>query len=86
MADEFSSGPAIVSLRGVGKTFPNGVAALQDATFEIREGEFVSLLGPDRAKAQSQALVDQAIAHLAQHGREADLLRALARYIVERKH
>ena len=47
---------------------------------------FVSLLGPQRARAQAQALVDQAVAHLAQHGREADLLRALARYIVERKH
>jgi farnesyl diphosphate synthase len=47
---------------------------------------FVSLLGPDRARAQAQALVEQSIAHLAQHGSEADLLRALARYIVERKH
>jgi farnesyl diphosphate synthase len=47
---------------------------------------FVSLLGPDRARAQAQALVEQSVAHLAQHGSEADLLRALARYIVERKH
>ena len=29
-------------------------------------------------------LADQAIGHLASHGAEADLLRALARYIVER--
>jgi NitT/TauT family transport system ATP-binding protein len=36
----------IVSLRGVGKIFPNGVAALRDATFSVREHEFVSLLGP----------------------------------------
>jgi NitT/TauT family transport system ATP-binding protein len=36
----------IVSLRAVGKTFPNGVAALRDATFSVREHEFVSLLGP----------------------------------------
>ncbi len=47
---------------------------------------FVSLLGPERARAQAQALVDQAIAHLAQHGKEADLLRAIARYIIERNH
>ena len=46
MADAFAPGPAIVSLRGVGKKFPNGVTALRDATFDIREGEFVSLLGP----------------------------------------
>ena len=46
MADAFAPGPAIVSLRGVAKNFPNGVVALRDATFDIREGEFVSLLGP----------------------------------------
>ena len=45
---------------------------------------FVSLLGPDRARSQARMLVDQAIAHLAQHGPEADLLRTLARFIVER--
>lgn len=47
---------------------------------------FVSLLGAERARAQATMLVDQAIAHLAQHGAEADLLRALARFIVERNH
>jgi farnesyl diphosphate synthase len=45
---------------------------------------FVSLLGPDRARAQARMLVDQAVAQLASHGAEAELLRALARYIVER--
>jgi farnesyl diphosphate synthase len=45
---------------------------------------FVSLLGADRAREQARMLVDQAIAHLAQYGAEADLLRAIARYIVER--
>lgn len=47
---------------------------------------FVSLEGADRAREQSRMLVDQAIAHLASHGAEADLLRAIARYIVERDH
>jgi farnesyl diphosphate synthase len=47
---------------------------------------FVSLLGAERARAQAHALVDQAVSHLAQHGQEADLLRAIARYIVERDH
>ena len=47
---------------------------------------FVSLLGEARAREQAAMLVDQAIAHLASHGAEADLLRALARYIVERDH
>ncbi|HZF45642.1 MAG TPA: polyprenyl synthetase family protein, partial [Sphingomonadaceae bacterium] len=45
---------------------------------------FVSLLGPERARDQAQALVDQAIGHLAVHGKEAELLRAIARFIVER--
>ena len=47
---------------------------------------FVSLLGPERARSQARVLVDQAVAQLASHGAEADLLRALARYIVERNH
>lgn len=45
---------------------------------------FLSLLGPDRAREQAHLLVEQAVAHLASHGPEADLLRALARFIVER--
>jgi len=45
---------------------------------------FVSLLGPERARGQAMALVDQAIGHLAQHGEEAELLCAVARFIVER--
>ena len=47
---------------------------------------FVSLMGLDGARAQARALVDQAIGHLSGYGTEADLLRALARYIVERDH
>jgi farnesyl diphosphate synthase len=47
---------------------------------------FLTLLGPDRAREQARMLVDQAIAHLSDHGSEADLLRAIARYIVERDH
>jgi farnesyl diphosphate synthase len=45
---------------------------------------FVTLMGVDKAREQARALVDQAIAHLASHGKEADMLRALARFIVER--
>lgn len=47
---------------------------------------FVTLMGADKARAQAQMLVDQAAAHLAGYGEEARLLRALARYIVERDH
>ncbi|MET0269124.1 MAG: polyprenyl synthetase family protein [Sphingomonas sp.] len=45
---------------------------------------FVSLMGLERARVQARMLVDQAIAHLHGFGAEADLLRALARYVVER--
>ena len=61
-----------------------GKALRKDA--EAGKETFVSLLGPERARAQASALVDQAIAHLAQHGKEADMLRDVARYIVERSH
>ena len=41
-----NSGPAIVSLRNVGKTFESGTVALDGFSFDVRDGEFVSLLGP----------------------------------------
>jgi farnesyl diphosphate synthase len=47
---------------------------------------FVSLLGVDRAREQARMLVDQAVGHLAGYGAEADLLRAIARYVIERDH
>ena len=47
---------------------------------------FVSLLGEERARQQAGFLVDQAIEHLSGHGSEADLLRAIARFAVERDH
>ncbi len=45
---------------------------------------FVSVMGLARAREQAHALVDQAIGHLAGFGREADLLRAIARFVIER--
>jgi NitT/TauT family transport system ATP-binding protein len=39
-------GAPLVSLRGVGKVFANGVAALENFSLDVRQGEFVSLLGP----------------------------------------
>jgi farnesyl diphosphate synthase len=45
---------------------------------------FLTLLGLDRAREQARLLVDQAIAHLKPYGAEADLLRDIARYTLER--
>ena len=61
-----------------------GKALRKDAG--MGKATFVSLLGPERAREQARMLVEQAIAHLAQHGPEADLLRELARYVVDRDH
>ena len=56
----------------------------KDAT--AGKATFVSVLGPDRARQQAAFLVEQAIEHLGHHGAEADLLRAIARFAVERDH
>jgi len=51
---------------------------------EAGKATFVSLLGEDRARQQCSMLVGQALDHLRAHGEEADLLRAIARYVEER--
>lgn len=51
---------------------------------EAGKATFVSLLGVERARQQAHMLVDQAVAHLSGYGGEADLLRQIARYIIER--
>jgi farnesyl diphosphate synthase len=45
---------------------------------------FLSLMGLERAKEQAAALTRQAIDHLSNFGPEADLLRDIARYVLER--
>jgi farnesyl diphosphate synthase len=45
---------------------------------------FLSLLGIDRAREQARMLVDQAVSHLHAYGSEADLLRDIARFTLER--
>ncbi|MGK6321857.1 polyprenyl synthetase family protein [Sphingomonas sp. DT-51] len=52
---------------------------------EAGKETFVSLLGVDRARQQSQMLVEQAIDHLRSYGDEAELLRAIARFVTERR-
>jgi farnesyl diphosphate synthase len=47
---------------------------------------FVSLLGRERARQQARLLIAQAIEHLGRFGAEADLLRAIARFAIERDH
>ena len=47
---------------------------------------FLSLLGLPRAREQARMLVDQAVQHLHAYGPEADLLRDIARFTLERNH
>ena len=47
---------------------------------------FVSLLGPERARQQAQLLVTQAVEFLQSFGPEADLLRSIAQFAIERDH
>lgn len=65
-----------------GESAKTGKAVQKDAA--AGKATFVSLLGLERAKAQAAALIDQAIGHLSGFGPEADLLRAIARFAVER--
>src|SRR5262249_27393099 len=46
---------------------------------------FVSILGVSNAKAQANALADQAAAHLDLFGEKGDLVKDVARWVVERR-
>jgi farnesyl diphosphate synthase len=54
---------------------------------DVKAGKatFVTILGPERARAQAQLLADQAAAHLEVFDEKADLLRGLAAYVVNRR-
>ena len=53
---------------------------------EAGKATFLTLMGAERAREQCRMLTEQAVEHLHAFGPEADLLRALARYVVERDH
>jgi farnesyl diphosphate synthase len=46
---------------------------------------FVSILGAQRARAQAELLIDQAVAHLDLFEQRAELLRQVARFVVDRR-
>jgi farnesyl diphosphate synthase len=46
---------------------------------------FVSILGADRARAQAELLVNQAVAHLDLFEQRAELLREAARFVITRR-
>lgn len=59
-----------------------GKAARKDEA--AGKATFLTLMGLERARAQAILLSEQAIRHLHIYGPEADLLRAIARYVIER--
>jgi farnesyl diphosphate synthase len=46
---------------------------------------FVTILGPERARAQAKLLAEQAAQHLEVFDEKADLLRGLTAYVVNRR-
>ena len=60
-----------------------GKATGKDA--DANKATFVSLLGVDKARQQAAMLSEQAAGHLEMFGEKADLLKELARFIVERR-
>jgi farnesyl diphosphate synthase len=60
-----------------------GKAARKDQ--KAGKATFVTILGPERARAQAHLLANQAAAHLEVFDEKADLLRALAAYVVNRR-
>lgn len=65
-----------------GDSSRTGKAVRKDAG--AGKATFVSLLGIERARKQAEMLIDQAIGHLHGFGQSADLLRAIARFAIER--
>ncbi|HEX2658627.1 MAG TPA: ABC transporter ATP-binding protein, partial [Polyangia bacterium] len=41
--------PPVISIAGLGKTYPSGLAALKNVNLEIEKGEIFALLGPNGA-------------------------------------
>ncbi|MBC7800171.1 MAG: polyprenyl synthetase family protein [Gemmatimonadaceae bacterium] len=69
---------AIGTTEGIGKTAGKDEAA--------GKATVVALLGVDRARAHAAMLADQAVGHLLAFDSRADRLRALAAYVIDRRH
>jgi farnesyl diphosphate synthase len=67
-----------------GTTEETGKTAGKDAA--SGKATLVAILGPERARSQATMLASQAAQHLDSFGPRAELLRALAGYVVERRN
>ena len=66
-----------------GSAAATGKPVGQDAA--AGKATFVSILGVERARAQAELLIAQAVAHLEPFAERADLLRQAARFVVDRR-
>ena len=66
-----------------GSAVATGKPVGQDAA--AGKATFVSILGIERARAQAELLIAQAVAHLEPLAERADLLRQAARFVVDRR-
>ena len=66
-----------------GSAAATGKPVGQDAA--AGKATFVTILGVDRARAQAELLVSQAVAHLDLFEERADLLRQAARFVIDRR-
>jgi farnesyl diphosphate synthase len=66
-----------------GSSGETGKPVGQDAA--AGKATFVSILGVERARAQAEHLVRQAVAHLDSFEQRAELLRQAARFVIERR-
>ena len=52
---------------------------------DANKATFVSILGPEKARAQATLLSQQAVQHLGRFEESADMLRQIAKFVVERR-
>ena len=81
MGEAFQIADDLLDVEGDAATL--GKAAGKDAA--AGKATLVSVLGADGARAKLEALTREADAALAPFGDKADVLRAAARFVVERK-
>lgn len=67
-----------------GSESETGKAVGKDET--ANKATFIAILGPERARSQATLLASQAVDHLAMFDKKADLLRAVAQFVVDRRH